>query len=88
MSIMIRPDFGSNPEPSDYKSDVNVLFYIAAVLIVGFGTEKDLFSTKPYWKVKNSWGPKWGESGYFRIERGAGTCGINTQVTTAVLQKV
>lgn len=59
-----------------------------AVLIVGFGTEKDIFKSKPYWKVKNSWGPKWGENGYFRINRGAGTCGINTQVTTAVLQKV
>lgn len=58
-----------------------------AVLLVGFGTEKDLFSTKPYWKIKNSWGATWGESGYFRILRGSGTCGINTQVTTAVLQK-
>lgn len=58
-----------------------------AVLMVGFGTEKDLFRTKPYWKIKNSWGPKWGENGYFRIYRGAGTCGINTQVTTAILQK-
>ena len=59
----------------------------SAVLMVGFGTEKDLFSTKPYWKIKNSWGKKWGEDGYFRIHRGAGTCGINTQVTTVVLAK-
>ncbi|XP_052267506.1 cathepsin L-like isoform X2 [Dreissena polymorpha] len=58
-----------------------------AILLVGFGTEKDLFSSKPYWKVKNSWGTKWGENGYFRMARGAGICGINTQVTTAVLQK-
>lgn len=57
-----------------------------AVLMVGFGTAKGWFSTKPYWKIKNSWGPKWGENGYFRIYRGKGTCGINTQVTTAVLE--
>ena len=52
-----------------------------AVLLVGWGVEGD----KPYWTVKNSWATKWGEDGYFRILRGKGTCGINTQVTTSVL---
>ncbi|XP_046579771.1 cysteine proteinase 1-like [Haliotis rubra] len=56
-----------------------------AVLVVGFGSEKEIFKTHPYWKVKNSWGAKWGEEGYFNIQRGAGMCGINTQVTTAQL---
>jgi C1A family cysteine protease len=36
------------------------------VLVVGWGVDKKLNSTS-YWKVKNSWGPAWGEAGYIRL---------------------
>ena len=52
-----------------------------AVLLVGYGNA----SGTDYWTVKNSWGKSWGESGYFRIRRGNGTCGINCYITTATV---
>merc|ERR1712187_770208 len=49
------------------------------VAIVGFGTE----SGTKYWVIRNSWGPTWGEKGYYRIVRGTGACGLNTMVASA-----
>ncbi len=42
-----------------------------AVLVVGAGM--DDATGIPYWLVRNSWGTTWGEGGYARLRRGAGS---------------
>jgi len=38
-------------------------------------------SSTGYWKVRNSWGTSWGESGYIRLKYGSNTCGITNDPT-------
>lgn len=49
-----------------------------AVKIVGWGVEDGI----KYWICANSWGPSWGENGFFRIREGI--CNIDAAVVAGI----
>ena len=67
----IAPD-GSIHFSDSVKSSINVAG-LHAVSIVGWGIEKNIqydngkIGDVPFWYCRNSWGEKWGDSGFFKI---------------------
>merc|ERR1719223_747461 len=49
------------------------------VLLVGWGEEDG----QAYWRIQNSWGPDWGEDGFFRIARGVDEAAIESMAEAA-----
>lgn len=61
--------------------DFNFQFYFGGVLDkcgtqLNHGVLATGFQGTEFWRVKNSWGSSWGETGYIRIKYGSNLCHI------------
>jgi C1A family cysteine protease len=48
------------------------------VLIVGWGVDET--NQTKYWIIRNSYGPRWGEKGDFKVQRGSDDFGIEANL--------
>ena len=75
VSFMVMSDFmgysGGIYTPSATATQVGG----HSVTLIGWGVS----SGTPYWIVQNSWGPGWGENGFFRIVLGQDVCTIESR---------
>jgi len=61
----------------DAAYDSNCVYNLNhAILVVGYG--HDSASGLDYWLIKNSWGTRWGSSGYLKLKKGTGHCGVGS----------
>ena len=50
-----------------------------AVVCVGWGESTHEGHVLKYWILKNSWGPEWGENGYFKMLKGSNLGSVENQ---------
>ncbi|CAI6005672.1 unnamed protein product [Closterium sp. NIES-65] len=66
-------------DPACFTYNLNHVVLLVGYRLVGFD-EAFPHMAPPYWIIRNSWGPDWGDGGYMLmdIQGGDGVCGINT----------
>lgn len=49
---------------------------VHSVEVIGYGVSNGV----KYWSIKNSYGEQWGNDGYFWMQRGDNSCGIESTI--------
>ncbi|KAK6638876.1 hypothetical protein RUM43_007146 [Polyplax serrata] len=86
-TMKVHQDFFSYKTGVYTKSNMDrdtKTFGYHSVKIIGWGEETDIYGQPiKYWLAANSWGPHWGENGFFKIRRGTNECEIEEFVLAA-----
>lgn len=69
--------------PADYLPPSQRQTSFHSVRLIGWGVDKTTGHPRKYWLCANSWGPEWGEDGYFRILRGTDESSVESYVVGA-----
>lgn len=82
--IVVYADFYEfNPKTEIYRPGPNQSAVAGhAIEIVGWGIEEN--TGVKYWIIKNSWGPNWGDGGYFKMVRGENSCEIEKNMVAGI----
>lgn len=77
VTFIVYKDFYQYQPGQVYRHQSGAFDGLHSVKLIGWGQASD---GTPYWTVQNSWGPSWGDNGYFKIVRGQDECMIESQV--------
>jgi C1A family cysteine protease len=69
------------------RQQVNTFQGGHAISIVGWGKTTPTDGSEPvlYWIIRNSWGPAWGDNGYFYLQRGVNMVNIETDCVAVLV---
>jgi len=70
VTMMVHMNFLLHDSPVVYTETTGDALGGHALVMVGYGVEKQGADQTPYWLLQNSWGPAWGDHGYIKVLRG------------------
>lgn len=81
---IISPNYIATPAQDGQGYNNNLRTGAHSITVVGYGYAQGI----KYWKIQNSWGNWWGNSGFLQIERGVNAWGIETACSAGLVEIV